>query len=205
MPGFCSLRRFVAEQTVADRFDFIGTDVLIENGCALALRVDQGLDHVDALQRASDLLHQLVSRAAQFRPGFGDGWRRRLRDMLQGRLQIVEAATGGGHDGANGQAAQVPLQDLDGDVDTAGRSGIGHGERHHGWQLHFHQLLQQVKPLVEVGRIQHDQESIRPGRLVHASQNDVHGDALVRGKAAQAVNARQVHQFQGTGAELRDS
>jgi hypothetical protein len=87
-----------------------------------------------------------------------------------------------------GQRGQVDLQ-------AAFLRDIPHRERHDDRALHVQQLLHKVKPLVEVGGIDHGQDGIGRLRPLHAPENDVDRDLLFERVSREAVGAWKVDQL----------
>ena len=202
MAGFAGLGWLITKQPVPDLPYRLTSQVFIEHARSLAFRMQQGLDHIDSCQAIVALLNQFIRRAAQFRPGFGDGGCYGFSNRLQGVFERVQATARGGDNRVNLDAAQVPLQDFDGDVDAVGSGHIRHGHCHDHGQLHFHQLLQQVQALVQMRGVQYDQQAIRAGRAFDSAKQDIDGNSLVSRKAAQAIDSGQINQFQSAVLEL---
>ena len=81
------------------------------------------------------------------------------------------------------------------DDDAAGLRRVRHRQRNDDRPLEIQQLLYEVKPLVEIGRVDHREDGIGRLRAFHATEDDVDRDLFFEGMSAKPVSARQVDEF----------
>ncbi len=192
-PGICEARIAALAQQLADL-------------CGqFAARIDQRALDLESRYRCRQAARQLIGGVLQRRPvhrWLGRPVASQARERIE---QFIDALPRRRNHRADGDAPQPATQCIDVDLDTAGLGSVRHRQCHQHRETERQQLLDEVQPLVQMGGVDHRQDTAGPCHVRYPAKDDVRSDALFQRMRGQREHARQVDQLDTLLAEFRDA
>jgi hypothetical protein len=109
-------------------------------------------------------------------------------------LDLVEPAAAHRHR-LHHRHAEFGAEPLDVDAEPIAAGEIDHIERDHRWQPEIDQLEGEAEVIVEIGRVQHDQQRVGEALALLAADYHIARDRLVGARRIEAVGAGQIDQL----------
>ena len=196
-------RRIAGKDLVADRWQAFPRSVA-EAGQEGFVRLGRAVDE-QALDRDDPYRWRIAPRQRTRRAGQGrvNGWRcRRVGggERREAAPQRIHAAARGRDDRVDRRPAEMGRQPVGIDP-HAGRLGrVSHRQRNGHGQTELDELLREVESLVEIARVHDTQDRVGHASTLDTAEDDVDRDLFFVGMRAQAVQARQVDEFEAAVA-----